>query len=329
MDNFVNNKSDDKKPKLLDQVRQIIRVKHYSMRTEESYTTWIKRFIFFHNKRHPIKMGEKEIGQYITYLAKERKVSASTQNQALCAIVFLYKNVLKKDLGNINSIFWSKRPKKIPVVFTKEEVIEVLSNLKGTHWLIGMLLYGSGLRLSESLELRVKDIDFGYNQVMIRDSKGEKDRVTMLPQKIVEPLKEHLGKVKEIHREDLNNGYGSVYLPYAIERKYTNAKYEWGWQYVFPATRISTDPRSGIQRRHHLYDTVIQKAVKQAIINAGITKQASCHTFRHSFATHLLESGYDIRTIQELLGHKNVETTMIYTHILNQGGKGVRSPADL
>ena len=320
--------ADYRKPKLLDQVRQIIRVKHYSLRTEESYISWIKRFIFFHNKKHPIEMGEKEIGEFITYLAKIKKVSASTQNQALCAIVFLYKNVLKKELENTISIYWSKRPKKLPVVFKKSEAIEVLNNLKSTHWLVGMLLYGSGLRLSESLELRVKDIDFGYNQIIVRDSKGEKDRTTMLPQKIVKPLKEHLDKVKIIQEKDLKDGFGTVYLPYAIERKYPNAKYEWGWQYVFPATRISTDPRSGIRRRHHLYDTVIQKAVKQAIRSTGITKHASCHTFRHSFATHLLESGYDIRTIQELLGHKNVETTMIYTHVINQGGKGVRSPAD-
>ncbi|MDP8226425.1 MAG: integron integrase [Candidatus Celaenobacter polaris] len=320
--------TENKKPKLLDQVRQIIRIKHYSLRTEESYLNWIKRFIFFHDKKHPIEMGEEEIGQFITHLAKNDKVSASTQNQALCAIVFLYKNVLKKELENSISIYWSKRPKKLPVVFTKSEAIDVLNNLKGTHWLVAMLLYGAGLRLSESLELRVKDIDFGYSQIVVRASKGEKDRKTMLPQKIVEPLKKHLDKVKEIHEDDFKNGYGSVYLPYAIERKYSNAKYEWGWQYVFPATKISTDPRSGIQRRHHLYDTVIQKAVKQAIRNADIVKQASCHTFRHSFATHLLESGYDIRTIQELLGHKNVETTMIYTHVINHGGKGVRSPAD-
>lgn len=274
-------------------------------------------------------MGEEEIGQFITYLAKNENVSASTQNQALYAIIFLYNNVLKKELNNNITIYWSKRPKKLPVVFTKSEAIEVLNNLKGCHWLVGMLLYGSGLRLTESLELRVKDIDFGYKQIVVRDSKGEKDRITMLPQRIIEPLKKHLCKVKDIHEEDLKNGYGNVYLPYAIEKKYPNAKYEWGWQYVFPATKISTDPRSGIQRRHHLYDTVIQKAVKQAIKNAGIVKQASCHTFRHSFATHLLESGYDIRTIQELLGHKNVETTMIYTHVINQGCKGVRSPADL
>lgn len=316
------------KPKLLDRVRLAIRAKHYSIRTEEAYVNWIKRFILFHNKRHPGEMGEDEIGQYITFLAKERKLSSSTQNQALCAIIFLYKYVLKKKLENTISIYWSKRPKKLPVVFTKEEAIEVLNNLNGKHWLVTMLLYGSGLRLSESLSLRIKDIDFGYSQITIRNSKGEKDRITILPRKIVEPLKNHISKVKEIHKKDLKNGYGSVYLPYALERKYPNAKYKWGWQYVFPATKISTDPRSGARRRHHLYRTVIQKAVKQAIRDSGITKHASCHTFRHSFATHLLESGYDIRTIQELLGHKNVETTMIYTHVINQGGKGVRSPAD-
>jgi len=320
--------SDNDKPRLLDQVREVIRIKHYSLRTEESYANWIKRYILFHNKKHPIEMGEQEIGEFITYLVKSKKVSASTQNQALCAIVFLYKNVLKKELEKSISIYWSKTPKKLPVVFTKYEAIKVLNNLKGVHWLVGMLLYGSGLRLTESLELRVKDIDFGYKQIVVRNSKGEKDRTTILPEKVIEPLKNHLQKVKKIHEDDLKNGFGTVYLPYAIERKYINAKYEWAWQYVFPATKISTDPRSGIQRRHHLYDTVIQKAVKQAIRKADITKQASCHTFRHSFATHLLESGYDIRTIQELLGHKNLETTMIYTHVINQGGKGVRSPAD-
>ena len=322
------NITDRKKPKLLDQVRQVIRVKHYSLRTEESYINWIKRFIFFHNKKHPIEMGEKEIGQFITHLAKNKKVSASTQNQALCAIVFLYKNVLQKDLNNTISIYWSKRPKKLPVVLSKSEVAEVLNNLKGTHWLIGMLLYGAGLRLSEALLLRVKDIDFSYNQIFVRDSKGEKDRITMLPQRVIPSLKKHLNRVEKIHLEDLKNGYGSVFLPNALERKYPKAKYEFGWQYIFPATRISIDPVSGASRRHHLYDTVIQKAVKQAIRNAGIVKSASCHTFRHSFATHLLESGYDIRTIQELLGHKNLETTMVYTHVVKQGGMGVISPAD-
>ena len=320
--------TENSKPRLLVQIRQVIRVKHYSLRTEESYINWIKRFTFFHNKKHPIEMGEKEIREFITHLAKNEKVSGSTQNQALCAMVFLYKNVLKKELENTISIYWAKRPKKLPVVFSKNEAIAVLNKLKGTHWLVGMLLYGSGLRLSESLELRVKDIDFDYNQIIVRDAKGEKDRSTMLPQKIIKPLKEHLEKVKIIHENDLKNGFGTVYLPYAIERKYLNAKFEWNWQHFFPATKISTDPRSGVQRRHHLYDTVIQKAIKQAIRDAGITKHASCHTFRHSFATHLLESGYDIRTIQELLGHNNVETTMIYTHVINQGGKGVRSPAD-
>ena len=318
----------ENKSRLLDQVRQIIRVKHYSLKTEESYINWIKRFIFFHNKKHPIEMGEKEIGKFITHLAKNEKVSASTQNQTLCAIIFLYKNVLNKELDNTISIYWSKRSKKLPVVFTKNEAIEVLNKLKGTHWLVGMLLYGSGLRLSESLELRVKDIDFEYNQITVRDSKGEKGRSTMLSQKIVQPLKGHLIKVKAIHEKDLKNRFGTVYLHYAIERKYPNAKSEWKWQYVFPATKISIDPRSGIERTHYLYDAVIQEAVKQAIRDAEITKHASCHTFRHSFATHLLESGYDIRTIQELLINKNVETTMIYTHVINQGGIGVRSAAN-
>lgn len=273
-------------------------------------------------------MGEAEIGKFITHLAERKKVSASTQNQALCAIIFLYKYVLKKELSDTISIMWSKRPKKRPVVFSKREAVAVLSQLRGTHWLVGMLLYGSGLRLTESLTLRVKDIDFEYNQLTIRDSKGDKDRCTMLPQTIVPALKKHLKTVKAQHEDDLRKGFGSVSLPYALDRKYPNAKYEWKWQYVFPATKISTDPVSGIRRRHHLYDTVIQKAVKQAIRETGITKLASCHTLRHSFATHLLESGYDIRTIQELLGHKNVETTMIYTHVMNVGGKGVISPAD-
>lgn len=233
-----------KKPKLLDQVRQVIRIKHYSLRTEESYISWIKRFILFHNKRHPVEMGEREIGQFITHLANNGKISASTQNQALCAIIFLYKNVLQKDLNTAISIYWSKRPKKLPVVLSKDEVTEVINNLKGIHWLIGMLLYGSGLRLSEALQLRVKDIDFSYKQIFIRDSKGDRDRITMLPRKIIPSLRRHLSKGEELHREDLRNGYGSVYLPDALERKYPNAKHEFGWQYVFPATRISTDPVS-------------------------------------------------------------------------------------
>jgi len=316
------------KPKLLDQVRAAIRTRHYSPRTEESYIYWIKKYIFFHNKQHPAEMRENEINAFLSHLATKEKVAASTQNQALCAIVFLYKHVLKIELGNFGNITWAKKPKKIPVVFTKEEAKAVIDQLKGTNWIIASLLYGSGLRLNECLQLRIQDIDFKYNQITVRNAKGDQDRVTMLPEKVKLPLQEHLKKVKKIHEKDLRDGFGSVYLPYALERKYPNANKAWGWQFVFPATRISTDPRTGIRRRHHLYETVIQKAVKRAIQKAGMTKHASCHTFRHSFATHLLERGHDIRTVQELLGHKHVETTQIYTHVLNKGGLGVKSPVD-
>lgn len=316
------------KPKLLDQVRSATRTRHYSIRTEEAYTAWIKRFILFHNKRHPNEMGESEINQFLSYLAEKKNVSASTQNQALCAIIFLYKHVLKKDIGDLGDLTWAKKSKRLPVVLTREEVKAIMDNLSGTHWLMATMLYGAGLRLMECLRLRVKDIDFALNQIIVRDTKGSKDRVTMLPQITKKPLKKHLEKGKKIHEKDLENGCGTVYLPYALERKYPNASREWKWQYVFPATKISVDPRTGIKRRHHIYETVLQKAVKTAIRKAGIAKQVSCHTFRHSFATHLLEDGHDIRTIQELLGHKNLKTTMIYTHVLNQGGKGVRSPAD-
>ncbi|MCI0496065.1 integron integrase [candidate division KSB1 bacterium] len=317
-----------KKPKLLDQVRDTIRTKHYSMKTEEAYVHWIKRFILFHNKRHPKEMGEKEINQFITHLAVKEKVSASTQNQALCAIIFLYKQVLKIDIGDLGNIIWAKKPDRVPVVFTRSEAQAVLSQLTGMNWLMGMLLYGAGLRLTECLQLRVKDIDFEYKQITVHNAKGAKDRVTPLPERIIEPLKQHLKYVKELHEKDLKDGYTSVYLPYALERKYSNVGKELGWKFLFPATQISTDPRTGIKRRHHIYETVLQKAVKQAIRKTGITKHASCHTFRHSFATHLLESGYDIRTVQELLGHKDVKTTMIYTHVLSKGGLGVKSPAD-
>ncbi len=317
-----------KQTKLLDQVRAAIRTKHYSMKTEEAYVQWIKRFILFHNKRHPKDMGEKEINQFITHLAVKEKVSASTQNQALCAIVFLYKHVLKIELGDFGNVTWAKKPAKLPVVFTREEVTKVLSQLSGTNLIMAMLLYGSGMRLSECLQLRIKDIDFQYKQIFIRSAKGEKDRVTLLPEYVIEPLKKHLAYVKMLHEKDLKDGFDSVYMPYALERKYPNAGREFGWSFVFPATQISTDPRSGIQRRHHIHESVLQKAVKQAIRQAGIYKHASCHTFRHSFATHLLESGYDIRTVQELLGHKDLNTTMVYTHVLNKGAFGVKSPAD-
>ncbi|MFH1006279.1 MAG: integron integrase [Candidatus Latescibacterota bacterium] len=318
----------ERKPKLLDRVREAIRTRHYSLRTEEAYVGWIKRFILFHHKRHPSEMGEPEINAFLSHLAVAGKVSASTQNQALCAIVFLYKHVLKQELGDLGEVVWAKKPKRLPVVFTGEEVKAVLNQLSGTNWIMAMLLYGSGLRLMECLRLRVKDVDFNYNQIAVRDAKGERDRGTMLPQNVKRPLKEHLKKVKEVHEADLKNGYGTVYLPYALERKYPNVNREWGWQYVFPASQLSIDPRSGAKRRHHLGEKVLQRAVKAAILTAGINKHASCHTFRHSFATHLLEAGHDIRTIQELLGHKDVTTTMIYTHVVNRGGMGVKSPAD-
>jgi integron integrase len=324
----VKNTSLATPPKLLDQVRAVIRMKHYSPRTEESYIYWIKKYIFFHQKRHPAEMREKEINAFLSHLATQEKVAASTQNQALCAIIFLYKHVLKIELGDFGNIVWSKKPKRLPVVFTPKEAKAVLNQLSGTNWMMAALLYGSGLRLTECLELRVQDLDFEYNQITVRDGKGDKDRVTMLPEMVKKPLKEHLLKVKRLHERDLKAGFGTVFLPYALGRKYPQADKEYKWQYVFPASRISTDPQSGIERRHHIYETVLQKAVKVAIRKAGITKHASCHTFRHSFATHLLESGYDIRTVQELLGHKNVETTQIYTHVLNKGGRGVKSPID-
>ena len=316
------------KPKLLDQLRNVIRYKHYSIRTEESYTYWVKKYIFFHNKRHPAEMGRGEVSQFLTHLAVNRKVAASTQNQAFSALLFLYKHVLDKELGLLENVTRAKKPQKLPVVFTREEVRTILIQLDGAKWLMANLLYGAGLRLNECLQLRVKDIDFGYKQIVVRDGKGNKDRITMLPEYIRERLSHHLEKVQKLHEDDLKNGYGTVYLPYALAWKYKNADRDWGWQYVFPATKISTDPRSGVRRRHHLSDNILQRAMKQAIRNSKITKPGSCHSLRHSFATHLLESGCDIRTVQELLGHKDVSTTMIYTHVLNKGGKGVLSPAD-
>ncbi|NOZ60243.1 MAG: integron integrase [Calditrichaeota bacterium] len=327
MPNSIEQVTPKTKPKLLDQLRSTIRTKHYSYRTEQTYVYWVKRFILYHGKRHPQTMSENEISQFINYLATKENVSASTQNQALCSIIFLYKNVLHQEIGDVK-ILWAKKPRHLPVVFTKEEAKKVLAEIKGINRLMANLLYGAGLRLSECLQLRVCDIDFEYKQITVRSAKGNVDRKTMLPEKITEPLKAHIKKVEKLHEKDLREGYGAVYLPYALRKKYPNADKEWKWQFVFPATKISTDPRTGIMRRHHIYETVLQKAVKTAIKRAGITKHAGCHTFRHSFATHLLEAGYDIRTVQELLGHKNVNTTMIYTHVLNKGGKGVKSPID-
>jgi len=316
------------KKKLLDRVRDAIRVKHYSIRTEDAYVSWIKRYILFHDKRHPREMGVSDIEAFLTYLAVEQHVAASTQNQALSALLFLYREVLKKDLERPVDSVRAKRPKRLPTVLTKEEVFKVIGFLSGTHQLMAKLLYGSGLRLMECVRLRVKDVDFTQRQIIVRDGKGQKDRVTMLPDVLIPLLQEHLRHVKQVHDDDLAKGYGSVYLPFALERKYPNANREWIWQYVFPASKLSRDPRTGSVRRHHVHESSLQKAVKNAARLAGLDKRVTCHTFRHSFATHLLENGYDIRTVQELLGHKDVKTTMIYTHVLNRGPLAVRSPLD-
>ncbi len=316
-----------KKPDLLEQTRNVIRVKHYALNTERSYLPWIRRFILFHKKRHTASMGEKEIGEFLTHLAVNENVAANTQNQALNAIVFFYKEVLKKEVGLISNVQRAKTHKRIPVVFTKEEAKKVIAQLDGTKKLMTSVLYGSGMRLKECLRLRIKDIEFGYNQITVRDTKGAVDRVTLLPGSIKEELKRHLEKVKALHGQDLKEGFGRVYLPFALSKKYPNADKEWAWQYVFPAACRSMDPRSGMERRHHVMERVLQRAVSSAVRSANISKPGSCHTFRHSFATHLLENGYDIRTVQELLGHKDVSTTMIYTHVINKV-KGVRSPLD-
>jgi len=318
----------NQEPKLLDQVRAKIRYKHYSIRTEQAYTDWIRRFILHFGKRHPREMGAAEIRQFLTHLAVEGRVSASTQNQARCALLFLYKEVLETELPWLDDVEQAKTPKRLPVVLNRDEVQAILSRLQGTHWLIASLLYGTGMRILECLRLRVLDVDFKRREILIRDGKGNKDRVTMLPVTLVVTLQAHLQKVKALHDSDLAQGFGEVYLPFALDRKYPNAAREWSWQYVFPSAKLSVDPRSGKTRRHHIQEQAIQRAVKQVVRDAGLTKAATPHTLRHSFATHLLESGYDIRTVQELLGHSDVSTTMIYTHVLNKGGKGVLSPLD-
>jgi integron integrase len=316
------------RPSLLEQVRRCLRLKHYSIRTERAYVDWIKRFILFHGKRHPVEMGADEIRRFLSHLATDRAVAASTQNQALSALLFLYRDVLGVELPYVEGIERAKRPSRVPVVLTREEAEHVLSRMSSAYRLMAGLLYGSGLRLMECVRLRVKDIDFGYRQVTVRDGKGEKDRRTVLPESLAGPLGRHLERVRLTHDEDLRAGYGRVYLPYALERKYQNAAAEWVWQWAFPASKLSRDPRSGEVRRHHASEDMLQSAVKKAAGAAGVEKRVSCHTFRHSFATHLLESGYDIRTVQELLGHTSVETTQIYTHVLNKGGRGVKSPLD-
>ncbi len=315
-------------PKLLDQVRGKIRLKHYSLRTEQAYTDWIKRFILHFGKKHPRDMGAAEVEQFLTHLAVNGRVSASTQNQAKCALLFLYKEVLAIELPWLDNVEQAKVPKRLPVVLNRDEVQAILSRLTGTQWLIASLLYGTGMRIMECLRLRVQDVDIKRSEILIRNGKGAKDRVTMLPQSLVAPLQTHLLKVRELHETDLTQGFGAVFMPVALERKYPAAAKEWIWQYVFPAAKLSTDPRTNIVRRHHVLEQSIQRAVKQAVRDADLTKVATPHTFRHSFATHLLEGGYDIRTVQELLGHSDVSTTMIYTHVLNKGGRGVLSPLD-
>ena len=315
-------------PKLLEEVRRALRLRHYSLRTEAAYLDWIRRFILFHGKRHPSDLGEGEVSAFLTHLAADRKVAVSTQNQALSALLFLYQQFFQRKLGFLGEVERATRPVKVPVVLTKLEAQAIIAQLTGSYRLMGNLLYGSGLRLLECLRLRVKDLDFGYRQIAVRDGKGAKDRITMLPGSLQEPIQRHLAKVKMLHEEDLAEGCGTVYLPHALERKYPHAPRDWGWQYVFPAVRRTIDPLSQREQRHHVHEKSLQLAVQKAVRTAGVLKAASCHTFRHSFATHLLEAGYNIRTVQELLGHKDVSTTMIYTHVLNQGGLGVRSPID-
>ena len=310
----------------LEQVRNAIRVRHYSIRTEQAYVEWIRRFILYHGKRHPAELRESDVSGFLSYLAVNRNVAASTQNQALNALVFLYRNVLGRPLGNTIDGVRARKPKRLPVVLTQEEVRQLLRYLDGNHWLPACLLYGSGLRLMECLRLRVKDLDFGHRAILVRDGKGGKDRVVTLPDEIIQPLQGHLESVRNTHEKDLQDGFGKVYLPHALARKYPNAASEWGWQYVFPASKRSIDPRSGVERRHHLDESSLQKAVKAAVRKAGIHKPASCHSLRHSFATHLLERGMDIRAVQEQMGHKDVRTTQIYTHVLQRGGNAVVSP---
>ncbi len=316
------------KPKLLDQVRHRCRFRHLAWSTEQAYVGWIRRYILFHHKRHPLEMGKEEVTAFLTHLAVDGHVSASTQNQALSALLLLYREVLQQEFGWLDDVVRAKKPKRLPVVFTPEEAMAIIEELLGVRWLMGMLLYGGGLRLMECLRLRVKDLDFERLQVTVREGKGDKDRTTLLAAAAVEPLKHHLAQVREEHERALREGYAGVELPHALARKYPNADKSWAWQYVFPAARSSVDPRSGVRRRHHPDPSYLQKAVRAAIRKLGIQKHAGCHTFRHSFATHLLADHTDIRSVQELLGHKDVRTTQIYTHVLRSNGFAVKSPVD-
>ncbi len=335
MPEIVTGVDSPAKPKFLDQIRSILRTRHYSLRTEEVYLGWIRRFILFHNKRHPREMGAAEVATFLNYLAQERSVAAATQNQALNALLFLYDVVLERKLGAIEGLRRVRRPPKLPVVLAPEEVRAVLHELSGQYRLMAELLYGSGLRLLECLRLRIKDVDFRYLHLTLRATKGGKERRTMLPVKVVPAMQSHLAEVRSVHERELAEGFGTVWLPEAYARKNPGAARQWAWQWVFPAEKRSLDPRAGgtaeghpVWQRHHVGEKNLQNAVKVAVRKAGIAKAASCHTLRHSFATHLLENGYDIRTVQELLGHRDVSTTMIYTHVLNKPGIGVKSPLD-
>ena len=318
----------DAKPKLLDVVRTRIRAKHYSLRTEEQYVDWIRRFILFSDKRHPADMSAPEVARYLTHLAVERRVSASTQNQALAAILFLYRHVLEIDLPWLENVVRARAPQHLPVVLTRREVHALVAQLEGVFGLVGQLLYGSGLRLMEGLRLRVKDVDFEYSQIVVRDGKGQKDRVTILPEGVTGALHTHLKDVRAQHLHALQHGYGGVELPYALAQKYPHAHLGWSWQYVFPAAKPSVDPRSGTLRRHHIHERSMQRAVRVAARRIGIGKPVGPHTLRHCFATHLLERGYDIRTVQELMGHSDARTTQIYTHVMKKGAGAVKSPLD-
>lgn len=315
-------------PRLLDRVRAAIRVRHYSIRTEDAYVDWVRRYILFHGKRHPADMGADEVAAFLSDLAVNRQVSASTQNQAKAALLFLYKQVLQQDLPWLSEVVAAKQSRRLPVVLTQREVRELLLYMDGTMWLAASLLYGTGMRLLECLRLRVKDVEFERREIIVREGKGNKDRVTVLPENLIEPLKAQIAKAQALHQKDLDAGLGEVYLPDALAVKYPGAARAWGWQYVFPSPVLSIDPRSNKQRRHHIYEQSVQKAVGLAARRAQITKPCTPHVLRHSFATHLLQAGYDIRTVQELLGHTDIKTTMIYTHVLNKGGRGVLSPLD-
>jgi integron integrase len=316
------------KPRLLDQVRDALGVRHYSYRTEQQYVGWIRRFIHFHGRRHPADLGGAEVTAFLSHLAIQRQVSAATQAQALAALLFLYKHVLKVDLPWLGNVVRATRPKRLPIVLSRAEARRVLDNLAGAYWLVANLLYGSGLRLMEALRLRIKDVDFDRRTIIVRNGKGAKDRVTVLPESLCGRLRQHVDQVRDAHRDAVSHGFAGVELPFALQRKYPRAHLEIGWQYVFPARKPSRDPRTGAWRRHHIHEDSVQRKVKEAVRMARIEKPASCHTLRHCFATHLIEAGADIRTVQELMGHASVKTTQIYTHVLNRGGIAVRSPLD-